>query len=427
MNDDHDQPGEAGHRGSSSAAAARARMAAGLRARGRASSQLVQDAFAQVPRHLFVPEVSAADAYRDEALVLKSGPDGVPLSSCSQPAMIAIMLEQLDLRRGHRVLEIGTGSGYNAALMSLITGPDGRVTTIDIDADLVARARASLTAAGFSSVDVQCADGGFGDPGGAPFDRIIVTAGAWDIAPAWLEQLGADGRLVLPLSICGIELSVALERSDGSWLSRSACRCGFVAMLGAFARPQLTLRLGGPDVVLVQVAEDVAVDAEAIRRALAETYVEVPTGLLVADQGELADLDLWLTLTEPGLCRLIVLTAAMTPGEARVPSEMLPIGGMASHVAEPGRIGVAALLPGSAGPRGEGAGVGVRGYGPGGEELAGYLAARALSWAELGRPGAADVELRVWTTADEPPEPGAVVISRPSVRIGIGWPGRDLP
>src|ERR1700685_2598585 len=100
MNDDHDQPGEAGHRGSSSAAAARARMAAGLRARGRASSQLVQDAFAQVPRHLFVPEVSAADAYRDEALVLKSGPDGVPLSSCSQPAMIAIMLEQLDLRRG---------------------------------------------------------------------------------------------------------------------------------------------------------------------------------------------------------------------------------------------------------------------------------------------------------------------------------------
>jgi protein-L-isoaspartate(D-aspartate) O-methyltransferase len=428
MNDDHNQagpPGRGGDQGRSSAETARARMAAGLRARGRAISQPVQDAFAQVPRHLFVPEVSEADAYRDEALVLKCGPDGVPLSSCSQPAMMAIMLEQLDLQPGHRVLEIGTGSGYNAALMSLITGPGGRVTTIDIDPELVSRARASLAAAGFGAVDVQCADGGYGDPAGAPFDRIIVTAGAWDIAPAWLEQLTQDGRLVLPLSVCGIELSVALERSGDGWVSASACRCGFVAMMGAFARPQLALRLGGPDVVLVQVTEDIAVDAEAVRRALAAPFADVETGLRVADQVELADLDLWLTLTEPGLCRLVVLTAATEPGQVRVPGEMLPIGGMASHVTEPDKVGVAALLPGGAGPGDEGSLVSVRGYGPGGDELAGYLAARALSWAELGRPGTAEVELRVWTTAEVQAETGAVVIDRPSARIGIGWRDRD--
>src|SRR5215469_17068438 len=111
--------------------AARARLARELRHRGRALSRSVAEAFALVPRHLFVPEVGPSAAYRDEALVIKCGPDGIPVSSSSQPAMMAIMLEQLDLHPGHRVLEIGTGSGYNAALMSVITAPRGKVVTID--------------------------------------------------------------------------------------------------------------------------------------------------------------------------------------------------------------------------------------------------------------------------------------------------------
>ena len=405
--------------GSGAAEAARARMAADLRANGRGLSKPVLDAFGRVPRHLFVPEVGEAAAYRDEAFVLKCGPDGIPVSSSSQPAMMAIMLEQLDLQPGHRVLEIGTGSGYNAAIMSLITGPDGEVSTVDIDAELVSRARASLAGAGFDAVNVICADGGFGDPAGAPFDRIIVTAGAWDIAPAWLDQLTPRGRLVLPLSVCGLELSVALERDDGSWVSRSACRCGFVGMLGAFARPQLALRLGGPDLVVVQVADDVPLDAEAVRRALADPFVEVETGLRISDNGEMGDLDLWLTLTEPDMCRLTVLTPA-----ARMPGEILPIGGMATNVTDPRAVGVAALLLRGPGPGRSGAGVRVRGYGPGGEVLAGYLAGRALTWAELGRPRADEVELRVWPRAAAPdPEPGAVMLDRPSVRIAVGWPG----
>src|ERR1700722_4063545 len=129
--------------------AARARMAAGLRANGQALSERVRDAFATVPRHLFVPEAGEADAYRDEAFVLKCRPDDVRGSSSSQPAMLAIMLEQLDLRPGQLVLEIGPGSGYNAAIMSLIAGPGGQVCTVAIYAKLVLRARASLAAAGF--------------------------------------------------------------------------------------------------------------------------------------------------------------------------------------------------------------------------------------------------------------------------------------
>ena len=166
--------------------AARARMAAILRDGGRSLSPETQRAFASVPRHVFVPEVEPSAAYRDEAFVIKCGPDGLPVSSSSQPAMMAIMLDQLGLRPGHRVLEIGTGTGYNAAVMSAIVGSAGQVVSVDIDPELADRARSALRAAGYDRVGVRCADGGYGDPDGAPYDRIIVTAGAWDIAPAWL-------------------------------------------------------------------------------------------------------------------------------------------------------------------------------------------------------------------------------------------------
>ena len=398
--------------------AARARMTAELRARTRALSPAIEDAFALVPRHLFVPEVGPLAAYRDEALVIKCGPDGIPVSSSSQPAMMAIMLEQLDLHPGHRVLEIGTGSGYNAALMSVITAPRGKVVTIDIDRELVERARSSLVGAGYTAVEVRCADGGFGDPAGAPFDRIIVTAGVWDIAPAWLDQLADDGRLVLPLSIRGIELSVGLRRNGDSWVSTSACRCGFVRMLGAFAGPQSVLRLDDDESVVAMVADGDTADASAVHAALTGPGRDVPIPLQLADPGELGDLDLWLTVTEPGLARLTVLTA--TASKTR-PGGLLPLGGLASDPAKLGGLGIATLLPGTA--HGMAGSVSLRGYGPTGTALAEHLAARSIYWDELGRPGATDMELQVYPSgvAARPPA-GMVVLDRPSSSIAIGWP-----
>src|SRR5215467_14078808 len=249
--------------------AARARLANELLSHGPPLSASVYAAFAGVPRHVFVPEMEPAAAYRDEAFVIKCGADGLPVSSSSQPAMMAIMLDQLGLEPGHRVLEIGTGTGYNAAVMSAVVGPGGEVVTIDIDPELVARARSSLLAAGYDTVTVKCADGGYGDPAGAPFDRVIVTAGAWDIAPAWLSQLGPGGQLVLPLSIRGIQLSVGLQRADEGWLSTSAWRCGFVRMLGAFAGPEDVISLGEPDALVFQLSDGYPADAQALQAALA--------------------------------------------------------------------------------------------------------------------------------------------------------------
>src|SRR5258708_12031403 len=228
-------------RGPGGAVAARARLVDELRDSGRLTSPAVEAAFRAVPRHVFLAEMAATEAYQDAALVIKTGEDGMPVSSSSQPAIMAIMLEQLGLAPGHRVLEIGTGSGYNAALMAFLVGERGSVVTVDLDADLVARARANLAAAGYADVVVLCGDGGFGAPDHAPFDRVIVTAGAWDLAPAWLAQLDPGGRIVLPLSVRGTQLCVALEREAGHWRGRSACPCGFLHLAGAFAPPHTFL------------------------------------------------------------------------------------------------------------------------------------------------------------------------------------------
>ena len=315
-----------------SAAAARARLVTELRHRGSGLSRSVQDAFARVPRHVFVPEVGAAAAYRDEAFVIKCGPDGMPVSSSSQPAMMAIMLDQLGLMPGHRVLEIGTGSGYNAAVMAAVVGPQGEVVSIDIDADLVARAQASLVAAGYGEVTVRCADGGFGDPAGAPFDRIIVTAGAWDIAPSWLDQLVPGGRLVLPLSVRAIQLSVALERAGDAWRSTSAWRCGFVRMMGAFAGPERVLMLDEPQALYLQMSDGSPVDGPGLQRALAGPATEVPVNARLVGLADLPDLDLWLSVTSADLARLIILAA---PGGWLELAPLLPVGGLVGDAADP--------------------------------------------------------------------------------------------
>ncbi|GIV84606.1 MAG: hypothetical protein KatS3mg052_1613 [Candidatus Roseilinea sp.] len=199
----------------------------------------VEAAFRATPRHRFVPRIPLRAAYADRAIVTKQA-KGRPLSSISQPAMIAVMLEQLALQPGQRVLEIGAGTGYTAALMAHIVGESGRVVTIDIDEDLVAGAQANLAADGAGRVQVICGDGADGWPDGAPYDRIILTVGATDIAPAWRAQLQPDGRLVLPLDFrnTGAQFSIAFDAAGDHLIARSFEPCGFIRLRGALAQEQ---------------------------------------------------------------------------------------------------------------------------------------------------------------------------------------------
>jgi len=226
----------------------RERLATRVVAAHRIGSERVAAALHAVPRHLFLPDQRPEAAYRDDAIVTKRDEAGQPISSSSQPAIMAIMLDQLNLAPGHRVLEIGAGTGYNAALISHIVGPSGQVTSVDIDPELVAAAREHLTGAGFGDVTVVVADGAGGDPEHAPYDRIIASVGVSDLAPAWLAQATPSARIVVPLDVRGTQLSVAFERADPAaqgapWTSRSLAPCGFMRMRGALAGPERVVPL----------------------------------------------------------------------------------------------------------------------------------------------------------------------------------------
>src|SRR5262245_5874509 len=140
------------------AAERRAALIAHLERDGALSDPAVRTAMLAIPRHRFLPEIPLALAYADDAIATKFA-DGVSISSASQPSIVAQMLEQLALAPGMRVLEIGAGTGYNAALLRTLVGPGGRVTTIDIDADITDAARAHLAAVGMTDVDVITGDG----------------------------------------------------------------------------------------------------------------------------------------------------------------------------------------------------------------------------------------------------------------------------
>jgi len=136
------------------------------------------------------------------------------------------------------VLEIGTGTGYNAALLAHAVGETGQVTTVDLDEDTAATARQRLGELGFDRVEVICADGNAGYLPNAPYDRVILTVGATDIEPAWYEQLTPDGRLVVPLALFGqVMRVVAFERRDGHLESVSTALCTFMMLRGNVPEP----------------------------------------------------------------------------------------------------------------------------------------------------------------------------------------------
>lgn len=205
-----------------------------LRAKGILKTTAIADAFLEVRRDMFVPEHSLEDVYRDQAITTKEQ-SGVPISSSSQPTMMAIMLEQLELQPGMRVLEIGAGTGYNAALLQSLVGPTGHVTSVEIDSEIASWARARLHAAGNDKIQVVQADGSNGWPAGAPYDRIELTVGTADIAAAWFDQLTPGGILVVPLWINSVQLCVAFAKRDEMLLSRSAMPCGFTRIRGRMA------------------------------------------------------------------------------------------------------------------------------------------------------------------------------------------------
>jgi len=298
---------------------------------GYITSPRVEEAFRAVPRHLFLPHLSPQEVYQDRAIMTKMI-DGQYVSSSSQPTIMAIMLEQLDLQPGQRVLEIGAGTGYNAALMAHIVGEMGQVVTIDIDDDIVEAARIHLATAGFERVQVICSDGGLGYPDAAPYDRIILTVSSADITPAWREQLRPDGRFLLPLVVRGPQLSVAFEpqtdardareardvgnaRDVNYWQSISVRACGFVGLRGAFAEDGDTLQLAqDPGRVILGLGTRRSIHAEHVLALLQGHYRDLTIQVHVSPMEMYRGLNFWIAIHDSLVCDFTAFGEAARSG-----------------------------------------------------------------------------------------------------------------
>lgn len=159
---------------------------------GYIKSKSVEQAFLSTPRHLFIPEHLLKYAYIDEPLPIGYG------QTISQPSTVAIMTELLQPRKGDKILEIGAGSGWQAAILSRIVGESGKVYTVEIIKELVEMAKRNIAKLGIKNVEIICKDGSLGLPEKAPFDKIIVTAACPSVEHL-IEQLKIKGRIVAPV------------------------------------------------------------------------------------------------------------------------------------------------------------------------------------------------------------------------------------
>jgi protein-L-isoaspartate(D-aspartate) O-methyltransferase len=207
---------------------ARRRLVESLRARGVADERVLS-AMEAVPRHCFVPEALRGQAYGDHALPIGEG------QSISQPLTVARMLEAMDLMGGERVLEVGTGSGYQTALLSKLVR---RVYSIERIRALAARAEKLLAELGCRNVLVQVADGTAGWKAQSPFDAIVVTAGGPSVPPALVEQLAKGGRLVVPVGDRASQVLTRVRRQGGRVVTEELGRARFVDLVGADGWPQ---------------------------------------------------------------------------------------------------------------------------------------------------------------------------------------------
>jgi len=198
-----------------------------LKYEGRIKSQDVENAFLDVPREIFVTENMKKYAYLDSPLEIGNG------QTISAPHMVAIMVEALDLKKGQKILEIGAGSGYHAAIVARLIGQEGHVFTIERFESLAEIAKKNLKKANITNVTVEVGDGSKGLLKYSPYDRIYVTCAAPDVPKPLIDQLNESGKLMIPVGrmVCTLEL---IEKKGEKIKTKNLGGCAFVPLVGEY-------------------------------------------------------------------------------------------------------------------------------------------------------------------------------------------------
>ncbi|MFJ2509841.1 methyltransferase, FxLD system [Streptomyces griseoviridis] len=383
---------------------------------GHLRSQAAIDAFRTTDRHAFLPGIDLESAYEEDAVPVKHNEHGEMISCISAPSIVATQLEQLGARPGHRVLEAGAATGYNAALLGKIVSPGGQVWTLDVDQDLVAGASQHLAEAGVDNATAVMGDGAAGLPEHAPYDRIIFTVGAGDVPGKILDQLSPGGRLVLPMRIRGsISRSFAFERDGDTWKTVSCEMATFIPLRKGVCDDLYTLvPMAGEGTVRLETFSEQDVDRNALRTVLDQQQTKLYTGVRFRQGSAWEWLYLYLACVLPnGLSRL--------PGQRPGFTPHFGWGSMAAL--DGGSLAYLTIREGED-ERGRYWEVGVIGHGEGGADLAERVVSEIRAWDATGgndapEPGfrMAVADSRDRLTVDDP----RFVVDKPYSRLVVDW------
>ncbi|MET7716310.1 methyltransferase, FxLD system [Streptomyces sp. NPDC005407] len=385
-----------------------------LRDEGWITSAEVEAAMKKVPRDRFTPPgTPLEEVYAPyDAVITKTDEHGVQISSVSAPQIQAIQLEQGQIKPGMRVVEIGSG-GLNAAYLAEMVGPDGHVTTVDIDGEVTERAARLLAETDYDQVRVVTADAAEPIPDLGEVDVILVTVGAWDVPPAWTDQLKPGGRLVVPLRMRGLTRSVAFTRVGDHLESESAKVCGFVPMQGATEHDEQLLLVNGTPEIALRFDDGLPPEPSKLDNAVTTPRQELWTGVTIGLQELLDTLQMHLAISLPDFCTMAVdedldtgLVAPVNKRYALAAVEDDTFAYLVTRRTEDDKH----------------VEYGVHALGPNAEQFAAKIADVLRDW-EAHRRGGPSPSIRVYP-AGTPDDriPGDRVIDKVHSRISLSWP-----